>query len=283
MDGGSKIAPAAAQIGHLDAAVHPFSRPRPPCPLKLHEILPRGGPKLGGTIVLLRADIYGPAFVNLGDTKCAFGDLLVTATIVNPQLMRCISPPILTNVLFDGARPHSLERRSMPVPVSPEYRSVPLEITLDGVSFTHNGLHYSFYDEARIGRTVSLQPTGGPRHGGTKVRVQSALPLLDFGGNGADNATAAARDGLACRFGASDFIPAASVHRGASKDVPDAASREDDDIAFCVTPSDGAWPLPPPPPPSPPPPMPPPSPPPSPPPPSPSPPSPPPPSLPPPP
>ena len=58
---------------------HPFA-PRTPCDaLRLTELLPRGGPRAGGTFILVRSSEDGPGFIDLGDTKCAFGSLELVA------------------------------------------------------------------------------------------------------------------------------------------------------------------------------------------------------------
>ena len=57
------------------------------------------------------------------------------------------------------------------------YRGVPLEVSLDGVSYTSSGMMYNFYYADTLGAVAAIWPIGGPRRGGTTVRVRATARL----------------------------------------------------------------------------------------------------------
>jgi hypothetical protein len=196
---------AALDIALVDARTHPFAM-QPACSqsLRLVRILPRGGTHRGGILVHIASDPKRQGFAAASDPKCAFGNRHVRATVINATLLSCIAPAInLSDPLLSlahGSRGSSLLRRTMA-----------LEVTMDGVSFSASQMQFTYYDADSVSIVATINPSGGPRFGGTMVRFGAASNVADYQGAvweavgvGTVNTTDVLTpiSGLGCRFGA---------------------------------------------------------------------------------
>ena len=146
-----------AVAGHSDSLPHPHAdvnnHPHHErCTCMLRQIFPLGGPVTGNTAVT----ITGHAFQDLGDVKCRFGVDEVQARVVNETIIECSSP---------GCRSPSC------LPDAAAFQHpVPLEVSMNGVTFTGSGLMFTYYDHSAVHVSL-LTPRGGPRYGGTQLLV----------------------------------------------------------------------------------------------------------------
>ena len=109
-------------------------------------------------------------------------------------------------------------------------QAVTLEVALDGVHFSRNGLVFTYYDMQAVQMVAALTPSGGPRLGGTTVSV-AGTGFADFGARSISH-------GLQCQFGRPSWMA------GRYQDEVLAVSRARMDPpngAACVTPQDPAW------------------------------------------
>ena len=195
--------------GHYDTLLHPHEGPAHPdpdrCTVATHSIFPLGGPYDGNTAVT----VTGVAFQDLGDAKCRFGIDEVQARIVNSTTIECSSPGCASPTCVAGQQQTAVH--------------VPLEVSLNGVSFTGTGLQFTYYDMQRVAVSL-LTPSGGPRSGNTKLRVDGVnFRDLSSGAGGVR------LQGLKCKFGSNDMVNATRK----------ALSRTE---VSCVAPPDLSWP-----------------------------------------
>ena len=87
-----------------------------------------------------------------------------------------------------------------------------LEVTMDGVSFSASQMQFTYYDADSVSIVATINPSGGPRFGGTMVRFGAASNVADYQGAvweavgvGTVNTTdvLTPKSGRGCRFGAS--------------------------------------------------------------------------------
>ena len=154
------------------------------CACGVRQIFPHGGPFTGNTAVT----ITGRAFQDLGDVKCRFGIDEVQARVVNETLVECSSPGCTSPTCLPGQEYTEL--------------AVPLEVSMNGVTFTGSGLQYTYYD-MRVVAVSLLTPSGGPRLGGTQLTVHGA-GFRDF----SSGVSGVLQQGLKCKFGANDMVSA---------------------------------------------------------------------------
>ena len=112
------------------------------CTVRVRTIFPLGGPFTGNTAVT----ITGVAFQDLGDAKCRFGTDEVQARVISDTRMECSSPGCSSPTCVLGQQQTSLP--------------LPLEVSMNGVSFTGSGLQFTYYDMSHA--AVSL--ITGPAH-----------------------------------------------------------------------------------------------------------------------
>ena len=104
--------------------------------------------------------------------------------------------------------------------------TVPLEVSMNGVSFTGSGLQFTYYDMRHV--TISrLDPNGGPSTGGTAVTVWGAS-FRDLT-SGAGGVHGTRLQGIKCKYGTNDMVHA-TRRTGSLSD------------ARCVAPLDASWP-----------------------------------------
>ena len=120
------------------------------CTLGLRQLFPLGGPFAGNTEVT----VTGTAFRDFGDVKCRFGIDEVAAQLVNDTTIHCTSPGCASPTCVPG-------QQATAVPV-------PLEVSMNGVSFSGVGLQFTYYDMRHVAVSL-LTPAGGPRTGATQV------------------------------------------------------------------------------------------------------------------
>lgn len=135
--------------------------------------------------------VTGVAFQDLDDAKCRFGIDEVQAHILNDTTMECSSPGCSSPTCVAGQQQTSL--------------SVPLEVSMNGVSFTGSGLQFTYFDMAHVAVSL-LTPSGGPNAGATQLRVNGVY-FRDM----SSGAAGVRLQGLKCKFGANDMVPAALV------------------------------------------------------------------------
>ena len=121
--------------------------------MQLVDVVPWGGPLLGGTVVVVRA-------VDLGGRRlrCRFGHEMVDAVYVDRTTLRCTTPWV-------G------EPMSVPLEVSPD----------DGATWTLP-LNFTYYETA-VPRVSAVWPLGGPDLGGGVVTVYGT-GFIDYRGRG---------------------------------------------------------------------------------------------------
>jgi hypothetical protein len=157
------------------------------CTVRVRELFPLGGPFTGNTAVT----ITGVAFLDLGDAKCRFGADEVQARVVSDTRIECSSPGCSSPTCILGQQQTALP--------------VPLEVSMNGVSFTGSGLQFTYYDMAYAGVSL-LTPAGGPNAGDTQLRVNGVY-FRDLSSGAAGQRL----QGLKCKFGANDMVPARLV------------------------------------------------------------------------
>mmetsp|Transcript_2186 Transcript_2186/g.3158 ORF Transcript_2186/g.3158 Transcript_2186/m.3158 type:complete len:951 (-) Transcript_2186:204-3056(-) len=87
---------------------------------KVHGVQPSSGPVTGGTVVR----VLGGVFSNIGGLKCKFGSTVVDGEMISQTEVRCIAPS-----------------------VTPETRSVSMEISLDdGENWTENNVTFLYHN-----------------------------------------------------------------------------------------------------------------------------------------
>ena len=200
---------ASRAAAHGDTLPHPHDgmvHPHPErCTCGVRQIFPLGGPFTGNTAIT----ITGSAFQDLGDAKCRFGVDEVQARVVNATTIECSSPGCASPTCVAGQ-----EETSVPVPV---------EVSMNGVSFTGSGLQYTYYDMAHVAVSL-LTPAGGPRTGATRLHV--------LGTSFRDMSSGAAGErlqGIKCKYGTNDMVNATRKSGSRSE-------------ARCVAPLDYSWP-----------------------------------------
>ncbi len=182
------------------------------CTCHVRQLFPLGGPFTGGTAVT----ITGRAFRDLGDVKCRFGVDEVQALLVNETTIECASPGCTSPTCVSGQ-----EETHVPVP---------LEVSMNGVSFTGSGLQFTYYDMRYVAISL-VTPAGGPRAGATPLLVRGhALRDLSSG-----TAFGVRLQGLKCKVGENDMVPAHLSAIGVG-------DRRDTAAARCVAPADLTWP-----------------------------------------
>ena len=118
----------------------------------MRAISPIGGPSLGGTPIT----VTGESFQDLGTVQCRFAGIVVVASVLNGTRIECISPACTSPACWSHSLPGT------------QLLHVPLEVSMQGVSFTDNAIQFTFVQPALVG-VSSLSPSGGPRAGGTRV------------------------------------------------------------------------------------------------------------------
>ena len=108
----------------------------------VQTVSPASGPPTGGTIVT----VTGQNFVAGGRLLCMFGSTTVYATFVSSSELSCPAPPHLP-------------------------ATVAVEVALNGVDYTTDGVTFQFRDLARV---QALSPRAGSSSGGTLVTLVGA-------------------------------------------------------------------------------------------------------------
>ena len=184
--------------GHSIAACH------------VRQLFPLGGPFTGGTAVT----VTGIAFQDLGDVKCRFGEDEVQALLANETTIECASPGCTSPTCVRGQEETHV--------------TVPLEVSMNGVTFTGSGLQFTYYD-MRYVAVSHITPAGGPAAGATPLLVRGhALRDLSSG-----TAMGVRLQGLKCKFGENDMVHANLSALGDSRDKAGAR---------CIAPTDLTWP-----------------------------------------
>ena len=202
-----------AVAGHSDSLPHPHAdvnnHPHHErCTCMLRQIFPLGGPVTGNTAVT----ITGHAFQDLGDVKCRFGVDEVQARVVNETIIECSSPGCASPTCIAGQEE--------------KHVSVPLEVSMNGVSFTGSGLQYTYYDMRHV-HISRLDPSGGPSTGGTAITVWG-VSFRDLT-SGAGGVHGARLQGIKCKYGTNDMVHATRKRGSLS-------------VARCAAPIDASWP-----------------------------------------
>ena len=123
----------------------------------VRSLSPRGGDLSGG--VTVAAQLSVPVDITQGPSMCRFGALpAVNGTILSmaPRSMTlvCIAPVCVSPLCEEGA--------------------VALEVSLDGGTFTNSRQIFVYSDVRRLARPATILPLGGPRRGGTPLRLADA-------------------------------------------------------------------------------------------------------------
>ena len=178
----------------------------------VRQLFPLGGPFTGGTAVT----VTGIAFQDLGDVKCRFGEDEVQALLANETTIECASPGCTSPTCVRGQEETHV--------------TVPLEVSMNGVTFTGSGLQFTYYD-MRYVAVSHITPAGGPAAGATPLLVRGhALRDLSSG-----TAMGVRLQGLKCKFGENDMVHAKLWAMGVG-------DRRDKAGARCVAPTDLTWP-----------------------------------------
>ena len=157
---------------HGDTLVHTHE---PTCEVGVRQIFPLGGPFNGNTAVT----VSGRSFRDVGDVKCRFGFDEVQARLVtvteqrlktNPRGSYFPDIPIEVNVTtLECSSPGCRSPSCLPDAAAVQH-PVPLEVSMNGVTFTGSGLMFTYYDHSAVHVSL-LTPRGGPRYGGTQLLV----------------------------------------------------------------------------------------------------------------
>ena len=189
---------------HGDSITHTHQES---CEVAVRQIFPLGGPYNGNTAVT----ISGRNFQDVGDVKCRFGVDEVNARLVTSDASHWVTNPrgtsfpdveVKENVTVvecssPGCRSPTCLKAAHLLEVA-----VPLEVSMNGVTFTGSGLHFTYYDWDAVHVSL-LTPRGGPRHGNTQLYVQGAgFRDLGSGVNGV------LMHGVKCKFGENDMVNA---------------------------------------------------------------------------
>ena len=225
-----------ARAEHGDSLEHTHSRPynslhRRDTAVRVRQIFPLGGPFNGNTAVT----VSGNNFRDVGDVKCRFGvdeaqARLVTVTErrakTNPRGSYFPDLPIEVNVTtLECSSPGCRSPSCLPSAAAVDH-AVPLEVSMNGITFTGSGLQFNYYEHAAIHVSL-LTPRGGPRHGGTQLLVHGVgFRDLTSGVNGV------VMQGIKCKFGQNDMVNAT---KGVAENPRDAFS------ARCLSPSDALF------------------------------------------
>ena len=201
-----------ARAEHGDTIVHTHDGPynslhRRDTAVRVRQIFPLGGPFVGNTAIT----VSGNNFRDVGDVKCRFGVDEVQARLVtvaeprlktNPRGSYFPDIPIEVNVTtLECSSPGCRSPSCLPDAAAVEH-AVPVEVSMNGVTFTGTGLQFNYYDQTTIHVSV-LTPRGGPRYGGTKVLVHGVgFRDLTSGVNGV------VKQGIKCKFGQNDMVNA---------------------------------------------------------------------------
>ena len=197
---GSPMDPAAleaiaAQPTEATEALSPLEACAAASP-HVSSVRPSAGPQAGGTLLTVRGSGFeAPA-------RCRFATQTVAASRVSAHALLCRSPAVLeARTSLDDAGnagasspEDSPDGRRMRMRV----RDVALEVSVDeGVRWSTDSVAFRTFDEAVVGLS-SVQPSGGPVHGGTLLTVAAALlPPLPAPRGAVD-----ASPTLRCLFGA---------------------------------------------------------------------------------
>ena len=154
------------------------------CTVTVRQIFPLGGPFTGNTAVT----VTGRAFQDLGDVKCRFGVNEVQGVVVSDTRIECSSPLCSSPACVSGQEETQV--------------SVPVEVSMNGVTFTAAGLHFTYYDMHYVAVSL-LTPAGGPTAGMTRLLV-NGIGLRDFT-SGVDGTR---MQGIKCKFGDNEMVPA---------------------------------------------------------------------------
>ena len=203
---------AVDALGHIDGWTGPAHADPRQCTSAVRNLSPRGGPFTGGTAVT----VFGAAFVDLGDAKCRFGVDEVQARVVNGSLIECSSPGCTSPTCVSGQEETAV--------------SVPLEVSMNGVSFSGSGLQYTYYDMRHV--YVSLiTPAGGPTAGETRVLLNGAgfrdFPSLALTGTRSGVPPGVRMHGIKCKYGQNEMVNATRIDRSS---------------AVCLAPDDATFP-----------------------------------------
>ena len=117
------------------------------CTINTRQLFPLGGPFAGNTAVT----VTGKAFRDLGDVKCRFGIDEVQARLVNETTIECSSPGCTSPTCVSGQEETQV--------------IVPIEVSMNGVTFTGSGLQYTYYDMRHVAVSLLL------RHGAVPAQT----------------------------------------------------------------------------------------------------------------
>ena len=171
---------AFARAEHGDTLRHTHDGPynslhRRDSAVRVRQIFPVGDPFAGNTAIT----VSGNNFIDIGDVKCRFGVDEVQARIVtvteqrlktNPRGSYFPDIPIEVNVTtLECSSPGCRSPSCLPDAAAFQH-PVPLEVSMNGVTFTGSGLMFTYYDHSAVHVSL-LTPRGGPRYGGTQLLV----------------------------------------------------------------------------------------------------------------
>ena len=128
--------------------------------LSLHHLAPHGGPFFTHTVVTVTGRGFHP--VDSGALWCRFGGVSVTAQLLGMVNSSAVQQRLLCTAPATLPAPGYLD--------GTVHVRVGLEVSLDGANFTSSGLKVTYFTMDRV-LVSSLTPRGGPRQGGTRVRV----------------------------------------------------------------------------------------------------------------
>ena len=149
--------------------------------MQLVSVVPRGGPVLGGTPVVIRGTGFGGRWM-----RCRFGFETVDATYVDRTTVHCVTPAVR----------------------APE--TATLEVTPDGAEAAEDDagtpshwwtlpLNFTFYD-VTTPRVSSVWPLGGPDAGGGIITIRGQ-GFIDYSGGVEGGGQGITRSGLGVRLG----------------------------------------------------------------------------------
>ena len=239
---------ALARAEHGDTIVHTHDGPynslhRRDTAVRVRQICPLGGPLVGNTAIT----VSGNNFRDVGDVKCRFGVDEVQARLVtvaeprmktNPRGSYFPDIPIEVNVTtLECSSPGCRSPSCLPDAAAVEH-AVPVEVSMNGVTFTGSGLHFTYYEHAAIHVSL-LTPRGGPRYGGTQLLVHG-VGFRDLTSgvtsvvNGVVNGVI--KQGIKCKFGQNDMVNATKGLNQAGHDPLSARCLSPVDTLFVGTP-----------------------------------------------
>ena len=239
---------ALARAEHGDTMVHTHDGPynslhRRDTAVRVRQICPLGGPLVGNTAIT----VSGNNFRDVGDVKCRFGVDEVQARLVtvaeprmktNPRGSYFPDIPIEVNVTtLECSSPGCRSPSCLPDAAAVEH-AVPVEVSMNGVTFTGSGLQFTYYEHAAIHVSL-LTPRGGPRYGGTQLLVHG-VGFRDLTSgvtsvvNGVVNGVV--KQGIKCKFGQNDMVNATKGLNQAGHDPLSARCLSPVDTLFVGTP-----------------------------------------------